>query len=247
MAVHNKNHFDGIYSHSDLNVDLKKTSAYSPLFDLLDLRGSLYQINGRIHDKTSIFRQDPSPEVDRAWDHISAEGKEIILVPGSAVSKSQKETNISVKAPTSWGGGENLYIAQIDVFHQIHCLNELRKEIWFDYYYGDNQDLSKTSNSSFRRSHLDHKSHCIHMLLQTLMCHADVDIITHNWVHYNDINQPSRPYAEPFADFNMIKKCRNFDHLLSWVEEHAVRDLAKKWHDLRMPEGATLVQDDGYF
>ncbi|KAM7192633.1 protein of unknown function (DUF3328) domain containing protein [Rhypophila sp. PSN 637] len=214
---------------------MKLTSSSSPLFDKVDLSLHWEQLNGRIQDNTSIFRLDPSTEVDSAWTRLTAKGKEIITVDRPSVSKSGKNPDLCVKAPLSWDP---------DVFHQIHCLNELRKEIHFDYYYGMDARLNGTSKP---REHIDHKNHCIHMLLQNLMCHADVDIITHRWVHYDLKNQPTRPFAEPLADFNLTKKCRNFDALLGWIQENAVQDLGHRWHELKMPQDAQFLQGDGYF
>lgn len=182
--------------------------------------------------------------MDQAWDRLSAEGFEIITVDKEAVIRAGKSPHESVKAPFSWGRGDEAYIAQVDVFHQIHCLNELRKEIHFNHYYGND---SRLTQDRLPRNHVEHKKHCIHILLQNLMCHADVDIITHNWVHYAEINQPSRPYAEPFADFNAVKQCRDFEALLNWTQTNSVRDLGRKWRQLEMPEDAVLVEGDGYF
>ncbi|KAI0129731.1 hypothetical protein BJ170DRAFT_617379 [Xylariales sp. AK1849] len=230
---------DARYRNQWLNNGPKKLSSYSPIFDEVVLTLHDKHFNGRLQDNSSIFRQDPSPEVDEAWDSLSAEGFEVITVDKEAVVNSGKLPRLSVKAPTSWGLGDDAYIAQIDVFHQIHCLNELRKEIHFDYYYGD--------RTTVLPDHALHKKHCIHMLLQNLMCHADADIITHNWVHYDVADQPTRPYAEPLADFSVIKKCRDFDSLLAWTQKNAVKDLGQKWHALQMPTDAEFVQGDGYF
>ncbi|KAI5927174.1 hypothetical protein F4810DRAFT_652682 [Camillea tinctor] len=231
-------------SQNVMNGDIKKTSAYSPLLDQVDFNVHFERFNGRIHDNTTIYRMDPSPEVDAAWDRLSAEGFEIITVGEEDVILTGKTPGLSVKAPSSWGLGDKAYVAQVDVFHQIHCLNELRKEIHFDYYYSQDGALN---HSSLPPEHMEHKKHCIHMLLQNLMCHADVEIITHNWVHYDIADQPNRPFAEPFADFNVIKKCRDFDALLEWAEENAVHDLKHKWAELKLPEGTQFVQGDGYF
>ena len=205
------------------------------------------RLNGRLHDNTTIWRLDPSPEVDQAWDTISAEKYEIITVSSAAISHSSKNPSLSVKAPTSWNRGTDAYPAQVDVFHQIHCLNELRKEMHFDYYYSDKFPVGPDGKRTIPVEHQEHKKHCLHMLLQNIMCHADVDVITHNWVHYEDIGQPDRPYAEPFADFNLQKQCRDFGGLLEWVKGNAVEDLERKWSGLEMPEGAQFVEGDGYF
>ncbi|KID84411.1 hypothetical protein MGU_08373 [Metarhizium guizhouense ARSEF 977] len=224
-----------------LNSGPRGEASFSPFSDLVNLTTHSQKINGRIHDNTTIFRHDPSPAVDEAWDHLSTEGYEVILVDETTVIKSGKSPHLSVKAPLSWGFGDGKYLAQIDVFHQIHCLNELRKEIHFDYYYGANWD-----KTSIPPEHAEHKKHCIHILLQNIMCHADVDIITHNWVHYENMDNRGRPYAEPLADFNLIKSCRDFAALLDWAFENAVDNWTAKWTKWEMPKDATLVHGDGY-
>lgn len=168
---------------------------------------------------------------------MSAEGFEVITVDEESVIQLGKTPGLSVKAPPSWGRGTEACVAQVDVFHQIHCLNELRKEIHFEHYYP----------TGVTPDHAEHKKHCVHMLLQNLMCHADVEIITHNWVHYDIASQPNRPKAEPFADFNVIKKCRDFEALLEWTHRNGVEDPGKRWGELKMPEGAEFVEGDGYF
>jgi hypothetical protein len=191
------------------------------------------EFDGRLRDNNSIYRMPPSPAVDAAWDEVSAEGFEAMTVPASMIIDSKKNPKISLKAPSVWGYGDDAYVVQVDVFHQIHCLNELRKEIYYDHYYAQPPSAL----------HRDHKSHCIHMLLQNLMCHADLDIITHNWVHNDQISDPKE---RPFPDFNLVKQCRDFNATLRWAKDNAIRDLPKVWNALRIPPGMETVPGDGY-
>jgi hypothetical protein len=80
-------------------------------------------------ENTSIYIQDPSPEVDAAWNHIAADSSPIITVNSNQAIRLGRDPNIIVKAPEDWGFGSDAYPAQIDVFHEIHCLNMLRKEM----------------------------------------------------------------------------------------------------------------------
>lgn len=82
------------------------------------------------------------------------------------------------------------------------------------------------------------------MLLQNLMCNADVGIITHNWIHNENFQEPK---TRPMADFSTEKMCRNFEGLLDWANENGVSNLGRKFGDLRIPEGAVIVPGDGYF
>lgn len=49
------------------------------------------------------------------------------------------------------------------------------------------------------------------LTLYYVVCSSDVTPVTSNWVH---------GHHSPHPDFNTMHKCRNFDKLLGWVEEH---------------------------
>ncbi|KAK0620810.1 hypothetical protein B0T14DRAFT_431761 [Immersiella caudata] len=220
-------------SETEMNYDIKRTSSYSPIFDLVDMHLAPATFNGALRDNTSIWRMPPSPEVDAAWDRISAEDMQIVTVSAEDVRRSGKDPSICVKAPESWGLGNDAYIAQVEVFHQIHCLNELRKEMHPDYY----------QSSPPTELHLAHRAHCIHMLLQALMCSADVGIITHNWVHDERYSEPK---TRAFPDFGANKMCRNFDAVMDWLREKGgIRDFASKF-PMKHPPGAPVIQGEGY-
>lgn len=61
-----------------------------------------------------------------------------------------------------------------------------------------------------------HADHCIETLRKSIMCQADVSPI---FVE-KDPNAP----ALVRADFNVMKKCRNWDKIHHWVRENAVAD-----------------------
>lgn len=193
-------------------------------------------LNGKLRDNSSIWRMPPSPDVDAMWDYVSAEDMQLITVSAADVVKTDKDPAVAVKAPSSWGRGDDAYIAQVEVYHQIHCLNELRKEMSsnYNYYY-------KFPPTEL---HIAHKAHCVHILLQTLMCNADVGIITHNWVHNEAYLAPK---TRPFPDFNVVKKCRDFDALSRWLREGGggVEDLAAKL-PLDYSQGMPIIPGDGY-
>jgi len=131
-----------------------------------------------------------------------------------------KNPGTAVKIPKDWP--VDGYAAQVDVFHQIHCLNELRKQVHYDHYfkpiYGDDPPGVL---------HDTHIAHCIHILLQNLMCTANVDIITYEW---------RERQSQPFPDFNIKKQCRNFDEVLAWRERTQITE--KYYDNFPIPEDA---------
>ncbi|KAI1844709.1 hypothetical protein JX266_009165 [Neoarthrinium moseri] len=212
---------------------IQSTSTYSPILRDMDMKISSQTFNGALRDNTTIWRKPPSREVDAAWDFLSAEDMQLITVSADDILLAGKDPSRSVKAPASWGFGDDAYIAQVEVFHQIHCLNELRKEMHYDYYY----------SSPRTELHLSHKSHCVHMLLQTLMCNADVGIVTHQWVHDDAYSDPK---TRPFPDFDVVKKCRDFDRVMHWLRHGGgVENLAEKL-PMDYPGGTPVINAQGY-
>lgn len=197
----------------------------APILDKIDLRPAPKMMEGSLYDdQHSIYCRDPSPEVDLAWERVAGKGAEIVMMDSSDVTKVGKDPRSVVHAPLHWGFGTSAVPIQVDVFHQVHCLNEIRKEMHSDHYY---------KGSSRTALHIAHKKHCLHMLLQNLMCQANVDVITHDWVETT-----SRPYA----DFNIFHQCRDFEALLEWQEKNSLKDVKEKMFDgLEIPPGAVRL------
>lgn len=60
-------------------------------------------------------------------------------VPEEVVLKSG-ETTDAVRLPSEMGGG---YLAWAEVNHQLHCLNLMRKAIYWDYYVNTTRELQR--------------------------------------------------------------------------------------------------------
>jgi hypothetical protein len=82
-----------------------------------------------------IYRQDPSPAVDEAWEKIAK--LDYFGVTAEDIHKMGKDAETAVVVPEDWGMGSNLYLVQLDGQHHLHCLNAIRKFAYFDYYLGD--------------------------------------------------------------------------------------------------------------
>jgi hypothetical protein len=168
----------------------------------------------------SIFRGPPSPELDAAWERISS------LMPhaisSSDVVRLGKDPARTAMWPEDWGFGPDAHLGELDVLHTIHCLNAIRRDVHWHHYLKDDYP-----DGVFPELHRVHTDHCIHIVLQNLMCSATADIITQPWV---------QGQLHPFPDFNINKKCRNFDALLEWHEDTMFKD-KKKLESLRMPAG----------
>ncbi|ATY66311.1 hypothetical protein A9K55_001983 [Cordyceps militaris] len=202
---------------------LKQTTFYSPPIDSLAPSWFVNQVvTHHLSSNESIFRQDPSPEVDAAWNRVSDLG--VIGLTKEQLLHLGKDPTTSTKAPSSWGMGEAVYIAQFDGIHLMHCLNSIRKTLHqnFNYYY------PRGIGTAFSA----HLAHCQEALARWLMCQPSMELITFDWVE---------KHATPFPDFDITRKCWDFEQLLEWQDKHRVQSInTKMWKALRAPEGIEL-------
>jgi hypothetical protein len=68
--------------------------------------------------------------------------------------------------------------------------------------------LAQTEEDGLTKNRI---GHCIEMLRQFVMCHADIGLVASHWITNAD---------HPWPDFNTKKVCRDFDGILDWVLEH---------------------------
>jgi len=185
-------------------------SFLAPIFDVMEVRLQAKRMQATLleADPPSIYRMDPSSEVDAAWMRIS--DTRPMVISKEDVIALKKDVKRAAKWPSRLGFGSNAYIGRIDVFHQVHCLDALRREAHFDYHYAHKYPGGRNDTPPLHKLHL---SHCIHLLLQNLMCNANVDIYTHFWTDTLSAPQP---------DFNIMHQCRNFDAILEWQTANGV-------------------------
>ncbi|EON98885.1 putative tat pathway signal sequence protein [Phaeoacremonium minimum UCRPA7] len=200
------------------NILLKKTSAYSPVLDKLHIPLVKKKIDATLFpdpaNPNHIYRMPPSPEVDAAWERIAHIGMHSLT--RHEVEGIGKNATECAKTQLDWGYGPDTYMAEIDVFHQLHCLNSLRKTniLHYDYYWGKTWGYEPPV---MFESHVDH---CIDILRQNIMCNADVEMLTYNW---------RLTQHNPFPDIGAHKVCRDFDALVRWQEEVELKDEPAKW------------------
>ncbi|KAM3426673.1 hypothetical protein MY4824_009866 [Beauveria thailandica] len=172
-------------------------------------------------DPLSIFRQEPSPEVDVAWMKIS-DTRPIPLTREDVLALG-KDPAVSVRLSPEFGLGPEMYAGRIDVLHQLHCLNALRQEAYFAHYYGEEYPAGFNTTTLRHRAHL---SHCIHLLLQNILCNANTDVYTHIWTD---------AVEHPWPDFNIPHKCRDYRAIMEWQHSHAVDE--RKFVAMKRPVG----------
>ncbi|KNG80950.1 hypothetical protein ANOM_011107 [Aspergillus nomiae NRRL 13137] len=190
------------------NAVLRPVSWWSPILDDIEIPRYPTMLNGTLFAKpeVSIAREEPSPENDAAWaqyekvlTHIVS--REDILTLGKDPETVARFHN------DYWGMGDNAYMVQLDVMHQIHCLNLLRKAAFADY---PGYNTSVEAKDDMWWIHL---GHCTDMLLQNIQCNANTEVLTLAWVDDR---------KAPWPDFSVNRKCRDFQALVNWQRENAV-------------------------
>ncbi|KAF5964105.1 hypothetical protein FBULB1_12969 [Fusarium bulbicola] len=212
-------------SESEMDY-IRKTSFYSPVLDSINFNMRPIETEGGLFEakNPSKWRNSlkPDPEVDEAWEDL--EIIRVFPITETEVRRLGKDPELLVKFPQEYGLGDNAYMAQIDMFHQIHCLNLLRHMAWAEY------SRNGTAKKPFSDLHWIHVSHCTDILMQNLMCNGNLDIITFNWVETQ---------SNPFPDFAVNHQCRDFDAIYEWQDKHSV---PKEWgRNVTRPAGAKQI------
>lgn len=138
------------------------------------------------------YTGEPRPEVEEAWGHLF---KNYNLRFTAEEMRKLNHTDNPIELRN--GGG---YFGQLSAYHHLHCLSMLRKVLWHDMYNVSIPDL---------RSHADH---CINDIRQSLMCHADLSVVTFWW-------HPEM--RKPMPNFHIDQTCVNWDALDAWASKRS--------------------------
>ncbi|KAI1109959.1 hypothetical protein F5Y14DRAFT_455539 [Nemania sp. NC0429] len=200
-------------SHLTKNPGLRNISIYSPLYDAIDLDIHTIQVNGTFSPPKdpTIARQLPNPAADAVWEDY--EKVRPIPLTSSQIARIGKDpTTVAKFEDKLWGLGSDAYLADLDVFHQLHCLNVLRQYAYADYY------KKKPLNASDVHSHANmHLNHCVDMLMTAIKCSGNGGFITSHWI-------PDVEYPQP--DMSINRKCIDFERLVEWRNNNTI-DLDK--------------------
>ncbi|KAK3216805.1 hypothetical protein GRF29_1g1051339 [Pseudopithomyces chartarum] len=179
--------------HHNTVILSPKTPA--PVFDRFNIPKVTRTTNGTFWDTDppSIWRARTGSDADAAWDSIGNTVQPIIITT-SDVRQLGKDPNTAVRAPAELNLGPDAFIAGMDVFHHLHCLDKLRREISYKHYHEATEGPYPGSEM-----HEAHINHCLDVLQQALRCTGSVDIVTFNWVEGHKLPQP---------DFNNRKMLR---------------------------------------
>ncbi|KAJ7679918.1 hypothetical protein B0H17DRAFT_943731, partial [Mycena rosella] len=164
----------------------------APVQDFIEETIKVYPLG--FGEDLSSFQVPSSPELDEAWKDLYDFG--ISRIPKHEAALLPNKTS-----PIS--GDPGFYIAELDVFHELHCLNMIRKALDPDYYPDWNINAVERSR--------EHVSHCVDWIRQATMCHSDTSVLVWQW---NERHNQSTPRAR------VPHMCRNFESIQTWAREH---------------------------
>ncbi|KAJ3578012.1 hypothetical protein NPX13_g2553 [Xylaria arbuscula] len=126
----------------------------------------------------------PSSEADSAWEDYELI-RPVRLTKSQIIQMGKDPEDVSKYDDKDWGFGDDAYVGDLDVFHQLHCLNTLRQYAYADYY--NMTALNASDGSSLIAVHVNH---CVDILLQEIQCSGNVGFITSGWVDGQRYPQP---------------------------------------------------------
>ncbi|KAK7697705.1 hypothetical protein SLS64_013261 [Diaporthe eres] len=150
----------------------------------------------------------PNPADEAVWDDW--ELTTVVPVTAAGIRELGKDISTAAKLEDDvWGLGDDAYAAVLDVFHQIHCLNQLRKFAYADYYH------MKIANADPEAltTHEVHTNHCVDILLQAIQCSGNLQLVTMHWMERQQY---------PFPDMSTNRQCVEFDRITQWRNENRI-------------------------
>ncbi|KAI0132885.1 hypothetical protein BJ170DRAFT_575912 [Xylariales sp. AK1849] len=214
-----------------LNAKFRRTSAYTPIHDLIRLESQVKKINGTFWppENPSIARQI-NDETESQWREYEA--NRIIPVTAAQLQAMGVDPSTAAKLDDEvWGLGDDAYVAALDVYHQLHCLNTLRQIAYGGLY----PKVSGGRDSPIWKIHVDH---CVDILMQELQCSGNLNLVPYHWVENHD---------RPFPIFSIDRQCIDFEALTRWRLENTI-DVDKYNRIARKPPGVEELRaaDDWY-
>ncbi|QYT01717.1 hypothetical protein H0G86_008743 [Trichoderma simmonsii] len=191
--------------HEESNTDglcAKHTTQWSPLIRDVPVHYSFKEFNGSFMNE-DIYRKVGSPEVDKAWEDLGSDYRAGIISYKDGLASGLDPS--FVQRNEKYGGG---FIVNVEGMHHLHCLNLVRKALYFNYdRYKKLGEHAFVNDDFILRLHV---THCLDTVRQVLMCNVDTGVLGQVWV------DPKQPTA--FPDFRTKHVCKNYEDIRNWAE-----------------------------
>ncbi|KAK8068721.1 hypothetical protein PG994_005337 [Apiospora phragmitis] len=211
-----------LYHRGGLGNPIFPQALYSPAQDVLSYE--VVKFNSAFGGGRSEYQGEPSPELDELWENLFL--LELQIPREQARLLPNKTIPVHLDKPDSFAVG-------LSVFHDLHCLNTIRKgldyfnyQMWNDTHNPLNTPLHLLDDDHRLGGPLDppHLSHCIDHLRQAIQCHSDISPVVWQW---SEAAQDNKIYG------TTVRTCRNFAAVRAWATEH---DYSKIIYSPEKPE-----------
>ncbi|KAI0428593.1 hypothetical protein F5Y09DRAFT_343505 [Xylaria sp. FL1042] len=165
------------------------------------------------------WNQKPSDELDAIWKDLLHALNIRITNDEMSFLKENKSNRVQVTGGNQKNGYD--YVGVLGVYHHLHCLNNLRRVIHWDYYGPKMSGLKHPEGFS-----KEHSDHCIDAIRQALMCHANTDVYTSEW-NYESHNPSTNIQSRSSTT------CVRWDSLNNWARDKAL--VPGEYHYIRGP------------
>lgn len=149
-----------------------------PVLDILELELHPTTVQGMLFppkNRVSIARETPNAVADEIWEEWGL-ARFIPLTRADIVRLGKDLSIITRLEDREWGLGGDAYVSAFNVYHQIQCLNGLRRIVYQSYY---NEMLLDHDSMGLRGVHVNH---CVDILLQAIQCSGNVNPMTYHKV-----------------------------------------------------------------
>ncbi|KAI0556237.1 hypothetical protein F4679DRAFT_578359 [Xylaria curta] len=154
-----------IFSSINPYILLNRGRSWSPAIDVL--KYEVAQIDGIGAYRHSTYAGPPTPEQDAAWDDLVRRN---IFFRASLEEMEHAGESIDDAVEIADGG----YVAELGVYHELHCLRHLRFYLYRDHYYPN----LTIAQDQWIQVHLDH---CLESLRKAVMCHGNAALYSFKW------------------------------------------------------------------
>ncbi|KAI0473568.1 hypothetical protein GGR56DRAFT_648010 [Xylariaceae sp. FL0804] len=153
---------------------------------------------------------------DAAWENVDMEPWNGFLALDDSYATAQGLPH-SQRWP--WDSSKGVYIMTSS--HELHCVRVLRTLV--------NEDHDGVPEPE-RTWHYHHLLHCLNVLRESVMCHADDTPLYIGRLHAN-VNEQM-----PRAGTGTVKMCRDWNRLLEWSRARSACYRPVHWNDEDFPE-----------
>ncbi|KAJ7929774.1 hypothetical protein B0H13DRAFT_1595975 [Mycena leptocephala] len=186
----------------------------APALDAIEHEAQVYNVG--FTGDLSPFQIPSSPQLDQMWSDLYNFG--IVKITKEEAAQLPNKTH-------AIPGDEGHYIAELDVFHNLHCLNKIRMALDPDYY--PDWRVSTTNHwIPTQKNATEHVSHCVDWIRQAIQCTSDTSVIVWQWE--NSMNNS-------IVKGNIAHTCRKFDKIQNW---------AKARRMIKVYDPTVHIQDD---